>query len=257
MNKTIKNVLSILVGFGSAIGLINEVDKRVRYRDDGFNRLGRDRMGYDREGYDCDGYDKEGYNRAGFNREGYDRSGYNADGFDRNRYNREGRDFRGFDKQGYDYEGFDRKGYDYQGYDRVGLDRSGHSKDYYMRKTQEMLGNSKSALRQMKDKHFEYALRDIRVGIEKGIKLTLAHKLGKGYENNKLNYNIDICSQNNIFTPDFIGELKSAKNHCNDAAHEDCEKEYGQVFFCYRVLEELIEELQKNTNTSNLELGSS
>ena len=250
MKKAVKIFGGQLTGLASALGIANEVDKHINYGEDGFNRLGRDRMGYDRNGYDKSGYDRQGYNKSGYDREGYDRSGYNVDGFDRNRYNREGRNSRGFDKNGYDCEGFDRKGYDYQGYDRSGNDRSGHSKVYYTRKIQEMRENCDSAHRQMKDNHFEYALRDIRVGIEKGVKAALAHTLGKGYENNTLNQNIDICSRKNIFPNDFVEKLKGAKKHCNASAHEDCDKEYNQVHFCYKVLRELTDVLQKKTYAS-------
>ena len=215
MKKAVKIFGGLLTGLASALGIANEVDKHINYGENGFNRLGRDRMGYDRNGHDKSGYNKSEY-----------------------------------DREEYDCEGFDRKGYDYQGYDRSGNDRSGHSKIYYTRKIQEMRENCDSAHREMKEYHFEYALRDIRVGIEKGVKAALAHTLGKGYENNTLKQNIDICSQKNIFPNDFVEKLKGAKNHCNASAHEDCDKEYNQVYFCYKVLRELTDSLQKKTYAS-------
>lgn len=63
--------------------------------------------------------------------------------------------------------------------------------------------NSRTAKEQMNLYRFPYALRDIRVGLERGVKAILAHKLGKGYEDNSLNDNLTVCSRNKIFDQDF------------------------------------------------------
>lgn len=222
-------------------------DKRGFGRD-GYNSSGYNRSGFDREGFDKKGFDQTGFNKSGFDRHGYDKEGYNSSGYNRRGFNREGRDIRGFDVQGFDVDGFNRFGYDQFGYDRKGNDISGHSRNYYRTKVSEMQENSQSAHKQMKSGEFAYALRDIRVGLEKGIKAVLAHSYGNGCEGNTLNQNLEICSYKRIFDQEFISKLHEAKNHCNDLAHEDCDKEYNQVHFCYKVLEELTSELIKMTD---------
>lgn len=250
MRKLVKNGLKLLGIVVAGLGL-NELDKRVRYKADGYNRIGFDHDGFDRNGFDKEGFDRHGYNRAGFDRDGYNTEGYNARGYNRYGYNRDGRNERGFDRDGYDLEGYNWSGYDRLGYKRDGIDRSGNTKAYYVQKVSEMEGNSRAAHIQMKAGQFPYALRDIRVGVEKGIKAILAHKVGKGYDDNRLDYNIGVCSRNNVFQQEFIEKLYSAKMHCNDTAHDDYEKTYNQVHFSYKVLEKVIETLKQFTGLPN------
>lgn len=231
--KTVWKILSGLGLSGILGGVYNEYDKRHRYKADGYNRLGYDRNGFDRAGFDKKGYNKAGYNIHGFNKDGYDSEGYREDGFSHEGYNR---------------DGFNRSGYNRQGYKENGKDRSGNEKAYYEKKVAEMQENIRNAYLQMSNSQYAYALRDIRVGIEKGIKAILAHEIGKGYENNRLDSNIRVCSQKKVLNQDFINKLYSAKLHCNDALHDDCKKEYNQVYFCYKVLEELTDELKQRTH---------
>ena len=243
-SNIIKRIIIAVLG-GTAIGIgVNEADKHFHYYADGYNRLGYDREGYDRDGYNSSGYDKEGFDRNGFDEFGYDRYGYNSKGFDCRGYDKNGRDSKGYDRSGYDVEGYTRKGFDKQGYDRNGFDKSGHTHGYYNKVVLEIKNRNIEAHKQMKIGKYEYALHDIRIGIEKGVKAVLAHAVGKGYEDNKLFDNINICKDHRVFELEFIEKLHSARIHCNDTSHEDCDKEYGQVYFCYKVLEELIEKLK-------------
>lgn len=243
----IKWAVSILGIVAAGFGL-NELDKRVRYRQDGYNRLGFNREGFDANGYDKNGFDRDGYNVNGFDKDGFDRNGFNKSGYDHRGYDREGRDAQGFDIDGYDIDGFTRLGFDRHEYKKDGTDRSGNNREYYEKVVASITDDGQRAYTQMRGNQFYYALRDIRVGIEKAVNATLAHKLGKGYDKNRLDYNLGICSRYGIFDQDFIDKLYSAKSHCNDTAHNDTEKTYNQVYFCYKVLEEILERLKGKTN---------
>lgn len=105
---------------------------------------------------------------------------------------------------------------------------------------------------QMKMRNFPYALRDIRIGIEKGVKCVICHKLGDRYCDSNLNRNIDTCSRNSVFDNDFTNKLHSARNHCNDTAHDNCEKTYDQVYFAHKVLEEVTEYLKGYISFSSI-----
>lgn len=222
------------------------VDRHI-YNDDGYNALGYDRSGYDRNGYDKDGYNIHGFNRYGFDRNGYDREGFNAEGYNASGYNRNGYNRYGFDRNGRDADGFDRSGYNYFGFNRNKVDRSSHDLDYYVRKAADMEENQRKSYRQLKENNFRYALSDIRVGIETGVRSILAHKVGTGYEKNPLDTNIGACERNKLFDHEFIGKLYSAKNHCNAVLHPDedpGDKTFEQIYFCYKVLCEITDELK-------------
>ena len=241
--------LWVKIGLGAAGAVITFfggkawVDRNI-YNHDGYNNLGFNRSGFDREGYDHDGYNLEGYNRAGYNKSGFDREGYNNEGYNARGYDRNGYNRYGYNEKGFDINGFDHSGYDELGYNRNGYDRSGNDISVYGDIISHMEANKQSSFVQLNTHQFRYALSDIRVGIENGIKAFLAHKLGKGYENNSLDYNIGVCEKNRFFTQDFIEKLYSAKKHCNDILHEDVEKNVDQVYFSYKVLCELTEELR-------------
>ena len=96
----------------------------------------------------------------------------------------------------------------------------------------------------MKQGNFEYALRDIRVGIEIGISCILLHKIGSEFEDKSLKQRIETCESHGIFDCYYTKQLLSAKNHCNDTMHGNCDKDYNQVHFCYKTLEEIIDTLQ-------------
>lgn len=238
----VKLVIGLLGGLG-----LNEIDKRFHYMADGYNRMGFDRDGYDRDGYDKDGFNRQGFDRDGFDRKGYDAEGYDRNGFDINRYDRNGRDKYGYDRNGIDTEGYDRDGYDSKGYDKNGQDRAGHDKQYYANRVTLMEKNIGTARVQLRVDNFRYALSDIRVGIEQGVKDILSHKVGKGYESNRLDYNIGICEKKKIMEQEFIEKLYSAKNHCNLPLHEDIEKNRNQVYFCWQVLREITEDVKNMT----------
>ena len=168
-------------------------------------------------------YDTEGYNRQGFDKDGYDREGYNKNGFDR---------------FGYDKNGFDSDGFDQNGYDIMGVDRSEHTCMYYADKYKEIRECLNKAKTQMKREEFGYALHDIRIGLEKGVKCVIAHFKGDEYISDSLDENITFCKYNGLIEREFVEELYDAKNHCNELQHDSLvQKEYNQVYFAYKVLE--------------------
>ena len=200
------------------------------YNKHGFDKDGYDRKGFDRDGFDCEGYDHEGFDKSGFNRFGVDREGYNRNGFDRD---------------GYDRSGKDRQGYYKSGYNSEGLDRGGKSFDYYNEELQKIEDILKKAHGQMKNGEFGYALHDIRIGLEKGVKCIITHWKGDSFIKEKLDDNITVCKSCALLPRDFIEELYDAKNHCNPLQHDtDVQKDYGQVHFTYKVLEELSDKIK-------------
>ena len=253
---------TIAVSFG-----IEALIKRYVFDPDGYNAMGYDRDGYDRDGFNKEGFDSEGYNRLGYDHKGYDRDGYDQEGFDRSGYNREGysrkgfdrsgydhtgRDRYGLDKKGYDASGFDREGYDVQGYNRNGVDRAGKSRSEYIKDVEEITElNLRKAYIQMQNHEFAYALRDIRVGLQKCIEDIIEHTAGTKRKYSTLDENISFCVINKVFTPDYSEKIRSAKQHCNDTLHENCEKEYNQVYFCYKILDEVLIRLQETTGILN------
>lgn len=169
----------------------------------------------------------------------------------RNIYSSDGESVKIIKSRSSDRACLETKEFDSKGYNIKGLDRSNYSREYYSRIVSEMIGKHDTAYRQMKLDNYNYALHDIRIGIEMGIKASLAHKLGKGYEDNWLRINIKICLEHEIFTKEFIKKIQSAVGHCNDVLHyndpERSVKEYRQVHFCYKVLEELTEQVRNLT----------
>lgn len=203
----------LLVGIGVAVAGI--VAGTIALANSKYDENGYDKDGYDRNGYDRNGYDKNGYNRNGYNIDGYDKSGYNIFGYNRN-------------------------GYDRNGYDKDGYDRSYNSRDFYLKEYNEINNLLDRAKKQMKNSEFSYALHDIRIGLEKGVKCVISHLCAEEFQKNTLDDNITYCKYNNLLERDFIERLYSAKNHCNSLQHDnDCTKSYNQVHFAYKVLEEL------------------
>lgn len=154
------------------------VYNNLLYDKDGYNKHGFDKDGYDRDGYDKDGYDRKGFDKDGFDCEGYDHEGFDKSGFNRFGVDREGYNRNGFDSEGYDRSGKDRQGYYKSGYNSEGLDRGGKSFDYYNDELQKIEDILKKAHGQMKSGEFGYALHDIRIGLEKGVKCIIIHWRG-------------------------------------------------------------------------------
>lgn len=231
-------IITFVVTVVTAVGTY--VYNNFRRDEDGYNKQGFDKDGYDRNGYnkkgfDCKGYDREGFDCDGYDREEYDKSGFNRFGLDREGYNKQG-----FDKEGYDRFGKDQQGYYKSGYNSEGLDRSGKSFDFYNEELQKIDDILKKAHGQMKSGEFGYALHDIRIGLEKGVKCIIIHWKGDSCIKKELDGNITVCKRDTLLPRDFIEELYDAKNHCNPLQHDaEIQKDYGQVYFTYKVLEEL------------------
>lgn len=147
------------------------------------------------------------------------------------------RDRDGFDRSGKDWLGYYRNGYNDEGIDRGGFDR-----EYYLHKAETIQTLLDEAHRQMKQNEFEYALLNIRKGLERGIRCVITHWAGKIYnDDDNLIELIFICSKRCLFEDDYIDQLHHARKHCNDALHDtETEKEYRQVYFAYKVLEDLM-----------------
>ncbi len=268
MGKLGAFIIGVLGAAAATLG-IYKAEQKYHFDSEGYNSLGFDRDGYDREGYNAMGFDKQGYNRSGYDKNGYGYDGYNARGFDKYGYDREGYDSKGFDRNkldrdgmnifgydvhGFDRDGLDRKGYDKHGYNINGVDRCDRDRESYRKVVSEIKTlNLDKAHEQMKAENYRYALSDIRVGLETGIRTILAHLRGRGYEDSSLAHNIDVCEKIKVFEYDFIDKLRSAKCHCNDPLHDNVEKEHGQVHFCYKVLEELIEQIEVITDIKSVE----
>lgn len=224
------------------------VYNNLLYNKDGYNKHGFDKDGYGRDGYDKDGFDRKGFDRDGFDCEGYDHEGFDKSGFNRFGVDREGYNRNGFDRDGYDRSGKDRLGYYKSGYNSEGLDRGGKSFDYYNEEIQKIEDILKKAHGQMKNGEFGYALHDIRIGLEKGVKCIITHWKGDSFIKEKLDDNITVCKSCALLPRDFIEELYDAKNHCNPLQHDtDVQKDYGQVHFTYKVLEELSDKIKAFT----------
>ena len=213
-----KTIFGIAVGFVTlVIGVgIKKVYDNYFFNEDGFNNNGYNHKGFDRNGFDKKRLDSGGYDANGFNMQGYDREGYNSRGYNFSGYDRNNRNQLGYDKNGYDINGYDRNGYNSDGYNLSEIDCSGYGREYYTKKLLEMSHLLKSSHSQMKAGKFPYALRDIRVGLEKGVKCIIEHKKGSKRCAENLYKNIDICSRYALLDEDFIQKLHNAKNHCND-----------------------------------------
>ena len=266
MRLWVKLLIGAAGTIAAAVGADSWAAKHL-FDEDGYNRYGYDRDGYDREGFDENGWDRDGYNRRGFNEEGYDREGFdeiglNFRGYGRDGYNPSGYNIAGFDRNGWDRRGFDRSGFNRDGYDRYGYDRLGYSVEgldrskqnrlHYIEKAGEVAAKQKEAHIQMKLDEFDVALLKIRQGLEICVVSILNHRIGPGHENNRLDYNLSICEQEKILDADLIEKLRSAKKHSNDEIHPYGEKkEYRQVHFCYKMLEEALEKMQEMVGISN------
>lgn len=246
----------VATAVGTAAATIGTaIKKKYTYDEEGYNASGYDRHGFDKDGYNKHGYNKDGYNSYGYDSKGYDKNGYNKEGFDNKGYDKQGYNANGYDKNGYDKKGYDRYGYNINGYNCNGFNRSGYDKKGYNARGKDIGGNSKlfyaskykeieqllnKTKSQMNNQEFSYALHDIRVGLEIGIKCIIQHLSGEERSDQTLSSNITYCKEKGLLDKDFVEKLYSAKNHCNEAQHDSGkQKEYNQVYFSYKVLENL------------------
>ena len=63
----------------------------------------------------------------------------------------------------------------------------------------------------MKNDEFGYALHDIRIGLEKGVKCIIIHWKGDSYIKEKLDDNVTVCKSYALLPRDFVEELYDAK----------------------------------------------
>jgi hypothetical protein len=210
----------IALGTAALIGGIIAAVKSSSHDENGYDKNGYDKDGYDKDGYDKDGYDKFGYNKDGYNMIGYDEDGYNKDGYNEN-------------------------GYDKFGYDEFGLDCSNRNRADYSNEIQGCLEQLKKGKAQMKEHAYTYATIEIRKGMEKGISCIVSHKDSESYCNTLHEY-ITYCRDHQLLDSEFCKKLYQAKNICNSEAHDNEEEiTYNQLYFAYKVYEELIEKIKK------------
>lgn len=180
----------------------------------------------------------------------YDADGYDTDGFDKNGYDREGFDRRGYNRRGFDRSGHDRYGYLRTGYNDDGIDVSGKNTAFYFNEVNRMTEQISRAKKQMDIGEFDYALSDIRVGLEIGAKAFISHYVGYRRIKDNLNDNLNICKK---YLPEyFCDKLQSARRQCNPTQHDTEErgkKSYNQVYFAWKTLEEFRDYLQNHLVT--------
>ena len=224
-DKTLIGVLGIVIA--AAGGGATWLYKRFHYGDDGLNGFGRDRDGFDKDGFDKDGYDFDGLDSNKLDKLGFDKDGYDIDGYSRFQRDREGRD---------------RDGYYQNGFNDSGLDRMGRKKDYYLSQVKMIDEYLEEAKNQMKSPggKFEYALHQIRIGLEKATRCIAEHYRGTPYssESDNLLHTIDACAT--VLSPELIDNLHGARKTCNPLQHEhdDITCEYKAVDFARHVLED-------------------
>ncbi len=132
------------------------------------------------------------------------------------------------------------------GFDVNGKDAAEQYKSYYIAELEALDKKLYTVKKRMDESDFESACILIRKSLEKAIKLYLEHWDGY-YEGNNLYSLIDECEE--YFDKEFISKLHSARMHCNDAVHDSGEeKTYNQIYFCYKVLEEMIGEIKDFTS---------
>ena len=196
-----------------------------------------DQVEYGLDGFDADGFDRNGFNAAGYDRDGYDRSGYDREGYNRFGYN----------LSGYNREGFDRYGFNRAGYNRRGLDRGGVSKEEagaQLDKIQELLETS---LPQAKSGMFREAMINIRTGLDSCVKSMLRHKTGKQFDGANFDFSdrINMCRDYKLLDSDEVNRLHSARWQVNDVHELFIDKEFNDVYFCYKTLEETLDKARK------------
>ena len=60
------------------------------------------------------------------------------------------------------------------------------------------------AKKQMKNSEFSYALHDIRIGLEKGVKCVISHLCAEEFQKNTLDDNITYCKYNNLINQKMV-----------------------------------------------------
>ena len=233
--KVIAGIGSVVAGAGGIFYLLNK-DNDTTETSGAEDPTARK---YDADGYDTDGFDKNGYDREGFDRRGYNRRGLDRDGYNKSGY-----------KNGFDRSGHNRYGYLRTGYNDDGIDVSGKNTAFYFNEVNRMTEQISRAKKQMDIGEFDYALSDIRVGLEIGAKAFIRHYVGYRSIKDKLYDNLNICKK---YLPEyFYDKLQSARHQCSPTQHDTEErgnKSYKQVYFAWKTLEEFRDYLQKHLVT--------
>lgn len=194
--------------------------------------------------YSADGFDEDGFDKNGYDREGYDR-----DGFNRNRLDRNGYDKAGY-KNGFDRTGHNRYGFLKSGYNDEGFDVSGYDTPFYFNEVSRMSEQIVRAKRQMDINEFDYALNDIRVGLEIGAKNFIRHYIGKQKLKETLYDNLKTCRR--YLPENLYDRLQSARHQCSPTQHDTDErgnKSYNQVYFAWKTLDEFRDYIQNHLVT--------
>lgn len=130
-----------------------------------------------------------------------------------------------------------------KGFDSSGRDKARRTADYYVPEFNALKNDLPSIKKNIDQNEFRYVFADIRVDLERAIKLYLEHWNGS-YEGTKLYSLISECED--YLDEEFINKLHSARIHCNEALHSPPKKkEHRHVYFCYKILEEMINEIKE------------
>ena len=95
---------------------------------------------------------------------------------------------------------------------------------------------------------YGYALQDIRIGLEIGVKCILSHYASESEISKQLAENITTCENKRLLSSDFAKMLKKASAICNKELHDTREyNTHNQVRFAFHSLEDLCQEIEKYT----------
>lgn len=128
---------------------------------------------------------------------------------------------------------------------------------FYFNEVHRMTEQISRAKKQMDIGEFDYALSDIRVGLEIGSKAFIRHYVGYQCIKDNLCDNLNICKK--YLPVDFYDKLQSARRQCNPTQHDTEErgkKSYNQVYFAWKTLEEFRDYLQNHLVTGTETLFS-
>lgn len=216
--KLIAGIATAAAGAGGIFYFVTKDSDEKETDDKGTSVHEKKQIIYDADGFDVDGFDKNGYDR-----EGYDREGFNRHRLDRDGYNKAGYK-NGFDRTGHNRYGFLRTGYNDAGFDVSGLDTP-----FYFNEVSRMTDQIARAKKQMDINEFDYALNDIRVGLEIGVKSFIRHYPGEKKLRGTLYDDLKGCRK--YLPENFYDRLQSARHQCSPTQHDTDEEEFNRNRF--------------------------
>ena len=100
---------------------------------------------------------------------------------------------------------------------------------------------------QAKSGMFREAMINIRTGLDSCVKSMLRHKTGKQFDGVDFDFSdrINICRDYKLLDSDEVNRLHSARWQVNDVHELFIDKEFNDVYFCYKTLEETLDKARK------------